>query len=121
MKYKKQMPAILWAFFIAFLCGIPGKDLPSSDWLELISFDKFVHASLFYILVLLSNKAYNTNNISSIRILIFILCCLYGGLLEILQGTIFSERSADIYDFIANSFGALIALLMLNRKDSKSI
>lgn len=37
-------------------------------------------------------------------------CVLYGGSLEIMQGTLFEERSADIYDFIANSFGCLVGL-----------
>jgi len=47
--------------------------------------------------------------------LYFLFSVMYGGLLEIMQAKVFSERSADWYDMIANSFGCLMALL-LNRK-----
>jgi VanZ family protein len=115
MQIKKLMPAILWAFFIAILCGIPGKDIPSASWLELISFDKFVHASMFFVLAFLSNSAWNSANNKKRLLTIVLICIAYGGLLEILQGTIFTDRSADINDFIANAFGATICGLLIKR------
>ena len=36
-----------------------------------------------------------------------------------MQGTIFEERSADIYDFIANSFGCVMALVMYSWIEKK--
>jgi VanZ family protein len=115
MHLKKQMPAILWAFFIALLCGIPGKDIPSANWLEIISFDKLVHATLFFILNFLGNKAWNENSEQHLKFIISIVCIAYGGLLEILQATVFIDRSADIYDFVANSIGVIL-LLILTKK-----
>ena len=47
------------------------------------------------------------------------MCVTYGGLLEIMQGTIFEERSADIYDFIANSFGCVMGLLLYSWAEKK--
>ncbi len=41
-------------------------------------------------------------------IFIILLCVAYGGLLEIMQATVFSNRSGDWLDFIANSFGCLL-------------
>jgi glycopeptide antibiotics resistance protein len=29
-----------------------------------------------------------------------------------MQGTLFQERSADVFDFIANSFGVIVGLMM---------
>ena len=46
-------------------------------------------------------------------------CIPYGGLLEIMQGTLFEERSMDVYDFIADSFGALLAVLFYKTLSSK--
>jgi VanZ family protein len=48
----------------------------------------------------------------SIVTMIFIIfgCVAYGGLLEVMQATVFSQRSGDWLDFIANSFGCLIGL-----------
>ena len=42
--------------------------------------------------------------------LVFFLVLLYGVLIEILQGTITSYRTPDIYDVLANSSGALLAV-----------
>jgi VanZ family protein len=102
------MPAYLWAFFIAILCGIPGNDIPTIGWLELLSFDKFVHASVFLVLYLLFNRA-TLNKTNRLRLFILFGCAAYGGLLEILQGLVFIDRSADVYDFIANTFGVWLA------------
>jgi VanZ family protein len=39
----------------------------------------------------------------------------YGGLLEVMQAKCFSNRSADWKDFVANSFGCVVAFLLLGR------
>lgn len=116
MFLKNNYPALLWAVFIAVLCGMPGKDIPHISFLELLEFDKLVHASVFFVLVLLMIKGFK--KISSPLFLqnhpftfAILLSVAYGGLLEILQGLVFIDRSADILDFIANSFGCLMALV----------
>ena len=48
-------------------------------------------------------------------IIYFLLCVLYGGLLEIMQAKFFSNRSADWQDFVANSFGCLMAVLCFKK------
>jgi len=40
----------------------------------------------------------------------------YGGTLEIMQATVFSGRSGDWFDFVANSVGCLTAFLIFKRK-----
>lgn len=121
MMIIKYLRPILWAFFIALLCGMPGKDIPKISWLEWVSFDKWVHASVFFILHFLFVKSYikdgNSAGIkNSILITFAIVCIAYGGILEILQGTIFIDRSADVSDFIANSFGVFISYFFLKRR-----
>ena len=100
------------------LCGIPGKDLPSVGWLEMLSFDKFVHASMFFALYFLSQRALYIEN-KQASIVLLLLCMAYGGLLEILQGLVFIDRSADIYDFIANGFGSYLAYLLRKKLIAK--
>ena len=116
MQIINKMPAIMWAFFIAILCGIPGKNLPSANWLELISFDKFVHASLFFVLNYLSNKDWNPLNTKVKYFTISLICIAYGGIIELLQASMFKDRSADILDFIANSVGVIIAFFFISKK-----
>jgi VanZ family protein len=44
-----------------------------------------------------------------------LICVAYGGSLEIMQDVVFTERSADVFDFIANSFGCVLGLLLYSR------
>jgi hypothetical protein len=113
-------PPLIWALLIAVLCGMPGHDIPHISFLELLSFDKFVHASLFFVLVLLMVKAFKqTNNYKNAVIISLCLAIPYGGILEILQQEIFVDRSADLYDFVANSFGCFMAWSYISLKKSK--
>ena len=111
LKYSLLL-ALLWTLIIFVLCSTPGRFVPTTSWLELVSFDKFVHATMFFTLVCLwflylfySNKLSTTS-----IVVILILSVAYGGLLEIMQATLFSERSGDWFDFIANSFGCVMGL-----------
>jgi glycopeptide antibiotics resistance protein len=110
-------PPVLWACFIAFLCGFPGKDIPHISFLELLSFDKFVHATIFFILVLLIfNAIRKTPNRKNALVMALCLSIPYGGILEILQQELFEDRTADLFDFIANSFGSFLAWLFIYLK-----
>jgi VanZ family protein len=91
---------------------MPGRFIPSTTWLELLSFDKFVHAGIFFVLVgLLSISVKANQHQIKLFYLFVVLSILYGGALEIMQATVFSERSADWYDMIANSVGCIAAAL----------
>jgi hypothetical protein len=117
LKYS-LLVSILWTLIIFVLCCTPGQYIPTTNWLELLSFDKFVHASIFFILTCLwlisFLKINKLSNLSIILILLF--CVLYGGLLEIMQATVFSNRSGDWLDFIANSFGCLMGFWFFTKK-----
>lgn len=114
---KKFLPFVLWTGIIFALCSMPGKAIPKINWLELLSFDKFVHASMFFVeqillmraLLSLNEKAFLKQNYKWISVLF---CVAYGGSLEIMQYYVFSERSGDVLDFIANSTGCAIGLLV---------
>jgi VanZ family protein len=121
MIFKFYWRPILWAFFIAFLCGMPGKDIPKISWLEWISFDKWVHAGMFFVLNFLFLKSYlkqkqSRENLQNSILYFAIACILYGGILELLQGLIFIDRSADMSDFAANSFGVILSVLFLKKR-----
>jgi hypothetical protein len=105
---RYALPAVVWTILITILCLMPGKDLPS---VSIVNFDKFVHISFFGAL----NALYlrwaifgNGLKISPLKITLFTI--FYGGMIEILQGTFYTDRHADVMDFISNSVGALIAL-----------
>jgi glycopeptide antibiotics resistance protein len=110
-------PAFIWTLVIFGLCSMPGKSIPHISWLELLSFDKFVHASIFFLLQLFYMRGFRLQTSFPVlqknyMLIPAILCIAYGGALEIMQALFFSERSADWFDFIANSFGCMMALLV---------
>ena len=109
--------SIIWTVTIFVLCFTPGRFIPTTSWLELLSFDKFVHASIFLVLVACWLSHFYAKNKLSINLkwLLVLLCTAYGGLLEIMQATIFSQRSGDWLDFIANSVGCLVGLALFNK------
>src|SRR3990172_1796044 len=120
MFLKHNKWALLWAMLIFVLCMIPGSDLPKISWLENFGFDKFVHAGLFFVLASLLARGFSKHKKArSPKIITLIICVVYGGLLELLQGALFVERTADIYDFIANSLGSALGLLLFNTVNEK--
>ena len=117
MFLKHTKWALLWALMILILCGIPGKDVPE---VSIVNFDKFVHASLFFVLLLLTVRGFSLQTDVAIlhnspKITAFILCVIYGGTIELMQGAFFIDRTADINDFVANSFGCLVGTLLYDK------
>ena len=117
-KLKIFAAPILWALLIAVLCGLPGKDIPHISFLELLSFDKVVHTFIFFVLVLLIHLAVKKTPNKKNAIL-YALCFSipYGGMLEIMQQEFFTERTADIFDFMANTLGCCLAWAYLSVKN----
>ena len=108
--------AVLWALIIFVLCATPGQYIPSADWLELLSFDKFVHASIFFTLtILFFTVAIKYNKKTFVFMLYFSFAVCYGASLELMQAYCFSNRSADWKDMVANTFGCVVAALFLKK------
>src|SRR5436190_12602969 len=111
--HKVILLSIVWALVILALCAMPGQYIPSNDWLDLLSVDKLIHAMMFFILCsLFIIAAKKSNKGMGIIIALVIFGILYGALMELLQQEVFSNRSADWKDIVANSTGCIISLLM---------
>ena len=107
--------AIVWAIFIAVLHAIPGSDLPNFNLSNLFQIDKLVHAIVFAIgiyLFAIALVAQQNKNFLSYLIVSFV---VYGLILEVLQGTIFVERSTDLLDWLADTIGVFIGVLIFNK------
>jgi hypothetical protein len=115
---KKFLPFLIWTLIIFGLCSMPGKAIPHISWLELLSFDKFVHAGIFFTEQILFMRALQ-HLIKGYGWYALAFCMLYGGCLELMQFYIFSSRSGDWFDFIANSTGAFLGLLQYNKVNKK--
>ena len=108
--------SVIWTLIILALCSTPGQFIPTVSWLEMLSFDKWVHAGMFFILCsLLFTISIKKNQSRAIVVVYFVGCVAYGGLLETMQAKCFSNRSADWQDFVANSFGCLVAVILFRK------
>jgi TRAP-type uncharacterized transport system fused permease subunit len=107
---------ILWTLTIFLLCAIPGEYIPSNNWLDLLSVDKLVHASIFFTLCMLGMLSIHHYQWSTKWVMPLVgMAILYGAGLEYMQGHYFRHRSEDWHDIIANSTGCLLAYFFRNR------
>jgi hypothetical protein len=118
MKLKPAyfIPAIIWFIIANILFLMPGEDVPTVSFLDLIYFDKWVHAGLFCGLVFLTAYPFIKAGISTKKMLIkiSITFIFYGILIEILQKYVAIDRDFDINDIIADSVGCVFGFIAAN-------
>ena len=108
-KKRAKSAAIVWTLLIFIACFIPGNEIPN---LRVPFADKWVHFILFggfSFLCLLAAPSIQLNKL----IFIGLLGCLFGWLVEELQGLLsFLGRAKDLYDIYADAFGSLLGVLV---------
>ena len=95
---------------------MPANDIPKSEFLFEINFDKFVHAGIFGLLAILFCWPFYKTTISRKRkisyfIIIAILTSAFGYGTELIQKYWGHGRSYDLMDWIADSTGAFCAYI----------
>ena len=109
----------LWALFILFACGANPGTLAQLRLEDLFGYDKPIHAFLFGMLAWLGIKANLSNSNFSVKKLITTWCfaaAIYGAFIELLQKFIFTGRSYDYFDMLANTLGCLIVYFIALKK-----
>jgi len=109
--------AVLWAAFIMLLCGLPGQDLPNIDFWEIDIEDKLAHVGVFAILGFLMVYGFKRRQPSrritlNYILLLVLIASAYGALTELLQGLLFPSRFASFADFIADSTGSVLGIVI---------
>lgn len=116
--FKYFGPGISWAFVIFILCAIPGKNLPHYTWADLLSVDKLVHFTMFFVLVLLFKRGFAKmgSSVSTTQNTLLLLSAMaYGGSLELMQSYFYVDRSGSWFDFLANSIGAMAGVYFFKK------
>ena len=113
---KYQRPTILWALFILFMCSIKIGDNITHEPLFFPGFDKLVHSGFFFLLVILwcngIIRQQNSRLISyKTAAIVTFISILFGGLIELLQLTIFTWRSGEWPDLFADTTGVCMGIL----------
>lgn len=115
MFIRYNFPGLLWGVLILVLIGLSGKDVPDMSLWSLLTPDKIFHSVIFGIFVLFLIIGF-TKQHSYIylyyhaKFVAVMFGIFYGGITELLQMLVFTERTADLMDFTANAIGCILGL-----------
>ena len=114
---RNSIPGILCGIVILILTGIPGSLLPHAK--PILGLDKLVHALMYAVFAFAClwgyRKQFVSNGLPYKRkaiILTVIISIVYGGLTELMQDRFVEGRRGDWFDFLADSIGTGIGVLV---------
>lgn len=107
--------ALCWTTLITLLSLISLGDVGGS--IKILYKDKMVHFVFYFVFTLLWFRFSKTGIQDQKKALVVFFAAIgYGLLMELCQSLFTSNRTADLFDGLANSCGALTALLIINYK-----
>ena len=117
VKAASFLPLGIWFLILLVLVCLPGEDLPESDFLSGINFDKLVHAGLFGGIVFLFCWPFKKSSIErkekvSLFLKATIATCIWGITTEFIQKFFVTGRQFDLLDWTADNLGAIIAFFV---------
>ena len=106
--------ALFWTGLIIFVCLIKSSDIPQIDMPYL---DKVLHACMHFVFTLLWFFYFKKRigNFTNFKLLLvsLVLSVLFGIVIELIQKFFTVTRNADLFDVIANLFGASLAVVFI--------
>lgn len=111
-----NLPALSWLVVVFMLTSLPSTNFGDRS---LWSGDKVIHAFMFFILITLTMQGFSKQQfIPKLRyeagFYALMVSFFFSGLTEILQGLLLPSRSADPYDYLANTVGCVVGWLFFN-------
>lgn len=111
---KYHGPAILWALFVLVICSVHLESVDKSP-LFFEGFDKLTHCGLFFTLIVLVCfgviRQQKPRRLTYTGVfIIWIVSIIFGGLIEILQISIFTWRTGDWNDLFCDVLGACMGV-----------
>lgn len=106
---KSYKFSILWALLIVVLSVLPGSQFPKTHITNLDLLVHFFFYSTFHFLLLAERFCETQKKMETQEFTVtFLIALSFGGGIELVQGTEWVSRSAEVSDFLANTFGAVI-------------
>ena len=103
--------ALFWTIAITIASLVSLSNMPRVNFLGK---DKTVHFLFYFVLTLTWNFALQKKYKNwALKYIIVFVVIGYGIVIEVLQEVLTKTRQADVYDVIANSAGALVALIVI--------
>ena len=115
-KIGKKPIFAFWAIIVLILSLIPSSTTPQLSAVKIPHFDKIIHFIFYFVLSFLLMLRFNITKykINKIYVILIsiIVSTIYGGMIEIMQDILTTERVADIFDFLTNFVGATIGTFL---------
>ncbi len=113
IKIIKFWPGIAWFLFTGVLVFLPGNDIPKTSLLDILYFDKIVHASIFGGLTLSFCLPYFKSHFTLQQkinhfIRISLAAIVWGITVEVIQHYYIPGRTFDLLDWAADSLGVIV-------------
>ena len=87
----------------------------SVSTIDVNNFDKVYHIIAYFVLGLFWLLSFPVSiKENKVKVIIALCCIIYGIVIEVLQVTFTTYRTASILDMLANTVGVIVALLIFN-------
>jgi VanZ family protein len=111
------LPGVIGVVIFLATCVLGSEQVP--DLPPLLPWDKMVHAGMFFVLSAVCYYDYYRLFDGNVHLKKWIFWCffipvIYGGSIELLQLFVFTSRSAEWCDFVADIIGSLLASFDVN-------
>jgi VanZ family protein len=125
VRWQRFIPAAVWFLIVLVLMCTPGKDLPDTKLLKIIFLDKAVHFACFALLVILFYYPIGKTDVASASKLNYLTRLTIAGILwgittELIQRFFIPGRSFDLFDWLADSLGAIAAFFAVRWRIRKA-
>lgn len=109
-EHKFFFLAIFWTILITTLSLITIERVPSFT-LKLQHKDKVVHFVFYFVFVIAWNLSL-MQKLKKFKVKVLSIAIVYGIVIEVLQYVLTENRTADFFDVLANSLGAILAFVL---------
>lgn len=109
----KDKVTYLAVFITVVICYLSLKNLNNFQLSSVSHIDKLFHAIAYFFLCifwLLSFSEFKASN--SLKYTIAVCCIIFGIIIEILQSTLTTYRTASLLDLLANTVGVVVAIIV---------
>ena len=114
MKILKFWKPLILALIIFYGSVTSGSNLNKVTFFQINNIDKFIHLTLYFLLSISfqSSLLRITLNKKQQILITLILVISYGLIMEVFQFYFTSDRSAEIFDALANTLGCILGILI---------
>lgn len=107
---------LFWSGIITFFCLVDSSEIPKVS-ISIENLDKIVHTFFHFVLTsllyLFFKKLFNNTNKIKPLVISIVISFFFGIIIEILQELCTTTRHADVFDVLANLFGASLSVVII--------